>query len=61
MAKFTLTIDTSNAAFADGETLSEVARILFDLASDLCEDNATSGALYDSNGNAVGTWKNGGK
>jgi hypothetical protein len=61
MAKFTLAINTDNAAFADGETLEEVARILFDLASDICEDNATSGTLYDSNGNAVGTWRNGGK
>ena len=58
MGKFTLTIDTDNAAFAEGGTLSEVARILRELADDLGEDECVGGNLFDINGNTVGRWTN---
>jgi len=58
MGKFTLTIDTDNAAFAEMGTLSEVARILRELSDDLGDDEAVGCNLYDYNGNKVGRWTN---
>jgi hypothetical protein len=58
MGKFTLTIDTDNAAFAEMGALSEVARILRELSDDLGDDEAVGGNLYDYNGNKVGRWTN---
>ena len=57
MAKFTLTIDTDNAAFADGALGYEVARILDTLAQQIESETAgrsTVITLRDSNGNTVG-------
>ena len=55
----TITIDTSNDAFADNPA-PEVARILRDLAGDMDGRELTSGDganLRDINGNLVGQWK----
>ncbi len=51
----TITIDTDNAAFMDGNEGPEVARILHRLAT-VCEDGVGwfRLALRDSNGNTVG-------
>lgn len=54
MARFTLTIDTDNAAF-DPDPAPEVARILRQTA-DRVEAGVTSGAARDINGNRVGTF-----
>jgi hypothetical protein len=52
--KYTIEIDTSNAAFDDAP-MHEVARILRELADYLEEtDNATDQPLRDVNGNRVG-------
>lgn len=54
---FTLTINTANDVFADGDAPLEVARILKALASRLEDGCATeSGPLKDVNGNHVGVW-----
>ena len=52
---FQLKIYTSDAAFADGDTGEEVARILRELA-DKVEAGRTSGRVFDLNGNACGNW-----
>ena len=58
--KFTLTIDTDNAAFGDSdeERANEVARILRELASahEQAGDTLAYYALRDFNGNTVGVW-----
>ena len=51
--KFTLTIDTDNAAFDDGNLTLEIARVLDD-ASGMVYEGRTDGALFDDNGNRVG-------
>lgn len=51
----TLTIETGNAAFADGERAAEVARILR-YATNLIERGSHSGPLRDMNGNTVGRY-----
>lgn len=53
----TITIDTDNAAFADDECGSEVARILLRLAAAITEhglDDMAGLSLRDINGNKVG-------
>lgn len=60
---FTISIETDNAAFADetgegdGQTekAHEVQRIVR-IVVDKIGSGYTSGPLYDSNGNAVGSW-----
>lgn len=52
---FRLRIETSNAAFADGDASAELARILRDIADKL-EAGSTRGRAIDYNGNAVGDW-----
>ena len=51
---FTMTIDSSNAAFEDepGEELAGILRIV---AAKVAE-GYTSGPLYDTNGNRVGSF-----
>lgn len=58
MAKFTLTIDTDNAAFEDADRNTELARILRKTAKAL-EDypNFLAGNVRDLNGNTVGRWE----
>ena len=59
MSNFTLTISTSNVAFADGNLSGELARILADIANDLnmygisAFDNGVI-RVDDVNGNRVG-------
>lgn len=55
MARYTITIDTDNAAFGDTdyEAQREVADILRKLADRLDNDDVRS-PLRDSNGNTVG-------
>lgn len=50
----TITINTANAAFADGNAGTEVARILRELAADWDGGESYEGILYDINGNRVG-------
>ena len=52
---FQLKIHTHGAAFHDGDTGKEVARILRELA-DRVENGRTSGRVFDVNGNACGGW-----
>lgn len=52
---FSLTLDTDNAAFEDGLTGHEVARILRS-AADRLEQGEDSGQLRDVNGNTVGSY-----
>ena len=55
--KFTMQIESENAAFEpDAEGINEVARIVSQLANDLCEGR-TQGALLDVNGNRVGSFE----
>jgi hypothetical protein len=59
--RYRITIETGNAAFADGNGLAEVARILRELAERI-EDRACFPEvmrLYDVNGNHVGEAKAG--
>jgi len=58
--RFSLTIDTDNAAFGDdnySERMAEVGRILrllsYEFLHGPCGDG---GKLHDVNGNAVGRW-----
>jgi len=57
---FTITIDTDNAAFDDGERGSETARILRAIASHIDGEPVAEPTFYatirDSNGNDVGRW-----
>lgn len=50
---FTITIETGNAAFDDGNEGNEVARILR-AAADKAEAGSTATPLRDYNGNVVG-------
>lgn len=53
---FKLTIHTTNAAFEDDPGL-EVARILEELSTQLAYSGTSAyGAVYDINGNGVGTY-----
>ena len=59
--KFTLSINCDNAAFEDNPA-SEIEHILCDVArqihdSDVANKREDRGALRDSNGNTVGTWR----
>lgn len=56
MARFTLSIDTDNAAFGEeGEARrAEIARILRDVAVTMERDPWEHGSVFDSNGNRVG-------
>jgi hypothetical protein len=53
--KFTLTIDTDNAAFDDGNLTLEVSAILEEAAKRVY-DGSTEGSLLDGNGNTVGAF-----
>jgi len=63
MARFTIEIDTDNAAFGDEtpnggmERALELARILRTVANDLETVNASRTALHDVNGNVCGSTK----
>ena len=54
--RFTVSVDTGNAAFDDGEEGAELARILRDLADRIESRACVSGSfrLFDINGNPVG-------
>lgn len=58
MARFTLTIDTDNAAFGDSpeERREEISRILRDIATTIARDPWGSGTIWDANGNNVGEY-----
>lgn len=53
---FHVKFDTDNAAFADGDCIHEIARILRDVTSRL-EAGNPEGSIYDSNGNKVGEYR----
>lgn len=55
MSTFKLQFDTGNAAFTDGDGPDEAARILR-LIADRAESRDGGGAIYDVNGNRIGTW-----
>lgn len=59
MSRFTVKIDTDNAAFDDGNGRHEIAQILRALAGNLerGEDYLHAQTLFDSNGNDVGRAK----
>lgn len=65
MTTFRLSIDCDNAAFRDDADdgdhndamRQEVARILTHCARYLRPGDATTGKLYDANGNKVGAWE----
>lgn len=55
--KFTLSIDTDNAAFEDNGTGEELASILLFLVRDLKKNGTAPGfsqKVFDTNGNKVG-------
>ncbi len=54
MSRFVLTIDTDNAAFADGNEPGELGRILRQLGNRITDGSMPSTVL-DLNGNTVGT------
>jgi hypothetical protein len=51
--KFTLTIDTDNAAFEDGNLTLEISHLL-EKASDRVYEGHTEGKMLDAFGNTVG-------
>jgi hypothetical protein len=53
--KFTVTIESNNAAFSDDATL-EVSNIL-DVVRDQLDKGHTAGPVFDSNGNKVGQFR----
>jgi hypothetical protein len=53
---FTLFIETKNAAFSDGASGAEIARILKEITSQV-EEGQESGTVKDINGNRVGSFK----
>jgi hypothetical protein len=58
MAKFTLTINTDNAAFEDADRNTELARILRKTAKALESYRFIKGDnVRDLNGNTVGHWE----
>lgn len=59
--KITITIQTGNAAFEDGNSGSEVARILRKYADRIEHDEPDRCNLLDVNGNTVGQVKVTGK
>lgn len=54
--KFKVEINTANAAFADGGDVSEISRILKDIAKAVEHDEQFNGTCRDINGNVVGSW-----
>jgi len=57
MTMFTLTIQTENDAFQDGNAARELARLLRRVAQRLPVMDEGSGRIQDSNGNTVGRWE----
>lgn len=55
MAKFTLTIETDNAAFDDNGLGSELRHMFHDVA-DKVERGWATAPVFDSNGNNCGRW-----
>lgn len=53
--ELTLTFDTGNAAFDDGNGPAEAARILRKIAAAVA-DEYDEGVIHDANGNRVGDW-----
>jgi hypothetical protein len=60
MGKFTLTIQTDNAAFED-DPVPELVRILKETAAQMHMMNDFNGTIRDINGNPVGTYRHTGK
>ncbi len=58
MPKFTVSVDTGSAAFADnlGAELGTMLRRLADEVDDGHRNTYAGGPLRDSNGNKVGKW-----
>jgi hypothetical protein len=55
MTEFTMTFDTGNAAFDDGNGPAEAARALRIIAGKV-ESGQDEGMIWDSNGNRIGSW-----
>lgn len=55
MTDFSITFDTGNAAFDDGNGPAEAAQVLDRIAT-LLKDGHTDGPCHDSNGNLIGSW-----
>lgn len=55
MSGLSLSFDTSNAAFDDGNGPAEAARILRRVAT-LIENGHEAGTIRDASGNRVGSW-----
>ena len=53
--EFELQMKSGNAAFSDGNTPAETARILREVA-DRVERGDDGGVVRDGNGNSVGNW-----
>jgi len=56
---FSISFDTDNAAFGDGDPIvmsSEIARILHEIAEDVSHGQ-TGGKVYDVNGNRIGSFR----
>ena len=53
MENFILRIETGNAAFAEPNTLTEIAEILRQVAARL-DRGDPAGTIFDGNGNSVG-------
>lgn len=60
--KFTITLNTDNAAFdtddedVTGPAIAEVQRVLAKVAEQISDPSASGGKVRDSNGNTVCTW-----
>ena len=55
---FSLSFDTGNAAFDDGNRKAEAARILRDIADKMESGRQIGGGpVYDLNGNKIGHWE----
>lgn len=57
MAKLTVTVDSSNEAFSDGNAGEECARIVRRIADALRDGQTDGGTCRDINGNKVGSWE----
>lgn len=51
---FSLSFETDNAAFDDGNAENEIARILRGIAETV--HRTDGGLIHDVNGNQIGTW-----
>lgn len=57
MSEFNLTFKTENEAFDGDAYLTQITRILKDVAKQIEFNGFTSGTVKDSNGNTIGDFK----